>query len=209
MTTETTIAETTGHQTVSFWKGEEPGSCGFECSCGDVFDGFNTVAEAEACHKPLKVERVEPVKPESKPDPRTEYIAGLRALADLLEQNPDLEPPYHGYDTDMLIIPRREAQRAVLAAWARALPGRKDKTPSGDYFRLTGGLRGLKLMVLCDRGEVCEKRVLRTETVTETVPDPVYVAAAPLVERETEREIVEWVCAPSILTEPEPEAVSA
>ena len=206
MTTETSVTETTEHRTVSVWKGEEPGSCGFECSCGDVFDGFNSIAEAEACHKPLKVEQA-PTVPQPV-DPRVEYIAGLRALADLLEQNPDLEPPYHGFATDMLIIPRR-GQRAVLAAWARALPGRKQKDPVDNLYRLSGALRGLKLMVVCNREEVCEKRVLRTETVTETVPDPVYVAAAPLVERETELEIVEWVCTPSILAEPEPAAVSA
>lgn len=147
--------------------------------------------------------------PEITPDPRAEYISGLRALADLLEQNPHLEPPYHGYGTDMLIIPHRGAQRDVLAAWARALPGRKDKNPSGNYFRLTGALRGLRLMVLCDRDEVCEKRVLRVETVTETVPDPEYVSAAPLVERTEEREIVEWICTPSILADDAPETVGA
>lgn len=133
------------------------------------------------------------------PDPRVEYIEGLRALADLLEANPGLELPYHGSSTDMLIVPSRGTQRAVLASWARALPGRKSKGANNNLYQLSGALRGLKLQVLCSRDEVCEKRVLRTETVTETVPDPEYVAAAPLVERETEREVVEWICTPSIL----------
>lgn len=197
MTTETTIAET-AHREVAAWKGDEPGSCGFECSCGDTFDGFDSIEEAMACHKPLGAQSSKPA-PQSD-DPRAEYIAGLRAFADLLEQNPDLRLPYHGDRTEMLIFPTYGGdQRAELARWARLLPGLKRKRARDDNFDLAANLRGLKLLICCDRDQVCEKRVIGTETVTETVPDPEYMAAAPLVERETEREIVEWVCPPSIL----------
>lgn len=128
------------------------------------------------------------------PDPRAEYIAGLRALADLLEQRPDLEMPL----VEEVVIPLfGKNQRERVALWTRLLPGRKTKQEGGtlgDVLRIKGTLRGLPFRIICDREEVCEKRVLRTETVTETVPDPDYVAAAPLVERTTEREIVEWHC---------------
>lgn len=135
------------------------------------------------------------------PDSRAEYIAGLRELANLLEQNPDLRLPYHGGQAEMLIFPSYGRQRAELARWARLLPGLKQKRPKGDNFDLAAQVRGLKLLICCDREEVCEKRVIGTEVITETVPDPEYMASAPLVERETEREIVEWVCTPSILAE--------
>lgn len=140
------------------------------------------------------------------PDPRDEYIAGLRMLADLLEAHPELMLPYDGGDgSPLCIIPiGRARQREQLTAWAKALPGRKEKKPRGDAFDLTGTVRGVHIKVICNRDNVCEKVVLGTETVTETVPDPEYMAAAPLVERETEREIVKWVCAPSILAEDEP-----
>lgn len=198
MTTETTIAETE-HRVVAAWKGDEPGSAGFECLCGVTFDGFDAIAEAEACHKPLKVERATPVP--QPVDPRAEYIAGLRAFADLLEQNPDLRLPYHGSSTEMLIFPAHGDQRAELARWARLLPGLKQKRARDRDFDLAAQLRGLKLLICCDREEVCHKRVIGTETVTEMVPDPEYMASAPMVERETEREIVEWVCHP-VLTKP-------
>lgn len=136
------------------------------------------------------------------PDPRAEFIAGLRAFADLLEQNPDLRLPYHGASTEMLIFPTYGGdQRAELARWARLLPGLKQKRAHGDKFDLAANLRGLKLLICCDRDQVCEKRVIGVETVTETVPDPDALASVPLVERTTEREIVEWVCSPSILAE--------
>lgn len=198
MTTETTIAETV-HRVVAAWKGDEPGSCGFECACGDTFDGFDSIADAEACHKPLKALPSTPVPQPT--DPRAEYIAGLRAFADLLEQNPDLQLPYHGASTEILIFPAYGAQRAELVRWARLLPGRKEKQVRGNDFDLVAKLRGLKLQICCRREEVCEKRVIGTEPVTEMVPDPEALASVPLVERTTEREIVEWVCAPSILAD--------
>jgi hypothetical protein len=34
------------HDAAEAWKGTEPGSCGVECVCGVVFDGFDTLAEA-------------------------------------------------------------------------------------------------------------------------------------------------------------------
>lgn len=133
-------------------------------------------------------------------DPRTEYIAGLRALADLLEQRPELMAPT-GYLT---VVPLGEQQcREQLAAWARALPGRKDKEINDRFANLVGALRGLKLKVLAYRDEVCERVVTGVETVTKTVKDPEALAAVPEIEVTEEVEQVEWVCRPMLADEPE------
>lgn len=203
MSTETKIAEKPAHRVVSAWKGEEPGSCGFECACGDVFDGFDSIAEAEACHKGLDAELVEAVhvpEPAPMPDPRAEYIAGLRMLADLLEQNPHLKLPFYGHISPMRVLvcnDEPQEQRDQLAAWVKALPGRKGKSEGGtkgDFLMVSAKLRGLEFEVQADRDDVCERVVLGTKTVVETVPDPSYMAAAPMVELETVEEIVEWRC---------------
>jgi hypothetical protein len=34
------------HRFAGGWKGTDPGSCGAECSCGDTYDGFDSLAEA-------------------------------------------------------------------------------------------------------------------------------------------------------------------
>lgn len=141
------------------------------------------------------------------PNPRAEYIAGLRMLADLLEAHPELEAPHTGASNyaSISVVPwGADAQREQLAAWARVLPGRKDKKEGGEggkYLRLEGRLGALHIQVLCDRDEVCERIVVGTETVTETVPDPEALAAVPQIERTVEREIVKWECRPLLAAE--------
>lgn len=135
---------------------------------------------------------------QTNPDPRAEYIAGMRMLADLLEANPHLALPFEGNTSEgMVFVTRGEGQRERLAQWAKALPGEKTKTgdgTDGEYFALHARLRGYRLKVIANRDEVCEKVVLGHDVITETVPDPDYMAAAPMVERETVKEIVEWRC---------------
>jgi hypothetical protein len=213
MSTGTKIAENAAHRVVSAWKGDEPGSCGFECACGDVFDGFDSIGEAEACHRPLKgwVETPPadmPDKPEPDecepaqvdPDPRTEYIAGLRMLADLLEQNPHLKLPFYGHISPMRVLvcnEEQQEQRDQLAAWVKALPGRKDKSEGGtkgDFLMVSAKLRGLDFEIQADRDDVCERVVVGIKTETKVVKDPALLAEVPEVEVTEEVEIVEWRC---------------
>lgn len=128
-------------------------------------------------------------------DPRSEYVAGLRMLADLLEQNPELLKP-HGA---IQIIPLGEQQsREQLAAWARALPGKKDKEINDQFANLVGTLRGLKVKIVAYRDEVCERVTTGVETVTKMVKDPDALAAVPEVEVTEEVEQYEWVCRPML-----------
>lgn len=126
-------------------------------------------------------------------DPRVEYIAGLRALADLLEQHPELMTPHK--QIDVIPIGAEQCQEQ-MAAWARALPGKKDKQISETMVTLVGWLRALKIQVLAYRDEVCERVVTGTREVVEEVPDPEALAAVPTVSKTTVVEDVEWVCRP-------------
>lgn len=140
-------------------------------------------------------------QPEVPVDPeRAAYVAGLRALADLLEANPDLVLPFDGRTHPISVFARTgDDQRTALAAWVRALPGRKDKRETGTggrIFEVAGSLRGLRVSVMADRDEVCERVVVGTREITETVPDPELVAAVPTVTVTRTEEIVDWVCHP-------------
>jgi hypothetical protein len=129
---------------------------------------------------------------------RSQYIAGLRELADLLEQHEELELPYSGYRSAMSVIPA-DNQLEQVAAWARALPGRVEKRVRSGYFDIDGNLAGLKITVIADRDKVCERVVVGTETVTRTVPDP--DVEVPLVEVTEQVERVEWRCLPLLAGE--------
>jgi hypothetical protein len=138
---------------------------------------------------------------EVKLDKRAEYIKGLRALADVLENNPDLNLPFSGQKASSLnVIPHSgDEQREQLAAWVKVLPGRRDKSQygaDGKLFGLVGALHGIHIEVLCDRNEVCEKVVTGTREVTKEVPDPEALAAVPKVTVTETVEDVEWRCHP-------------
>ncbi|HEX5347886.1 MAG TPA: hypothetical protein VFW64_12430 [Pseudonocardiaceae bacterium] len=121
---------------------------------------------------------------------RQEYIDGLRALADLLEANPDLRLPYTGRDRGgaLLVMPHGD-ERDEVAEWARALPGEKSKTVRDEYFDLDGQLHGLHLRVIAHRDKVCRKVVKGTREVKEQVPVK-FTTVTKTVED------VEWVCDP-------------
>jgi hypothetical protein len=125
---------------------------------------------------------------------RAAYITGLRALADLLETHDDLLLPYTGGRyAAMNVIPARDDQRAQVAAWARALPGKVGKAPRGDsYFDLTGTIGGIAICVIADRDEVCERVVTGTREVEQ---EEVVTPATTRTVTATE-EVVEWRCAP-------------
>jgi hypothetical protein len=132
---------------------------------------------------------------------RTAYIEGLRALADTLEQNPDLPLPSHG--STMAISWYSWDDAAQMAAIARALPCDWVKDVTGadeDYahFHLRGSVAGLNLKITSYRNTVCTRRVTGTREVTEEVPDP----DAPMVTVTTTVEDVEWDCHPVLAAAP-------
>lgn len=129
---------------------------------------------------------------------RRDFIAGWRALLDLLERNLDLPLPVD--DKVMFTFWGTDA-RSELANAARQIPVRLNKRvyggPNDDqYFELSGKLNGLPIRLVADRESVCTRRVVGTREVTETVPDPEKLAKVPEITRSRTEEIVEWDCGP-------------
>ena len=127
---------------------------------------------------------------------RTEYIRGLRALADALDNDDTLPLPFPGTTScDLSIFTKTKAE---VAAFAR-LMGKADKhvTDSETYgFKLTGSIHGLCLMIHAPREAVCERVVTGTHEVTREVPDADALAAVPTSTVTETVETVEWICSP-------------
>ena len=125
---------------------------------------------------------------------REDYIAGLRALADLLAQHDDLPLPLDGQEHTSIgwnLLSDTDARDAA-AEVIRSVGGSWDKVPIGTQMHYRRKLHGLHLHVVVTREAVCERVVTGTETVTRLVPAP----DAPMVEVTETVETVEWVCQP-------------
>lgn len=155
------------------------------------------------------IEPAGPVTSDPHPDQKAadEQAAGLRALADMIEANPDLVATkfylsglhvWHATDADTMA----KLVRAGLAHGAKI-----DKAYSGDSFNLKLSWGPVVAMALGYRNQVCERVVTGVETVTKTVPDPEALAAVPQVEVTEQVETVTWVCKPLLAAE-EPAAVT-
>jgi hypothetical protein len=129
---------------------------------------------------------------------RAEYVAGLRQLADLLEQHDELPLPHDGSATKLLLsFLGDDDPKSALVAAARVIPGKLDKNVWGNYFDLDatlGGPQGLKIKLCAFRDDVCERVVVGTETVTKRVPDP--NVTVPMVDVTETVEHVRWDCKP-------------
>ena len=127
-------------------------------------------------------------------DPRAGYIAGLRALAGVLETNPGIPLPGSGSRYSLLITFFDEATaKETMAAAARAFPcswRKKSSGRDGEYFDLTGRLEGLQLELSAPRDVVCERVVTGTEV--REVDEVVQPEVTRKVTREVE--VVEWRC---------------
>jgi hypothetical protein len=138
---------------------------------------------------------------------RAGYIQGLREIADWLEQHPDVKLPWLGDDElDIYVYGDIPAEMAAIArAMGVAEKGSRSYRSSGEErFTLTRQFGALRVVASCPREEVCERVVTGTEEVTEEVPDPAYVAAAPTVTVTKVVEQVEWVCRPLLAEDREP-----
>ncbi|MEV6432895.1 hypothetical protein [Nocardia sp. NPDC051463] len=140
-----------------------------------------------------------------------DVAADLRALADLAESDGD------GFVAALLarllnhdVFPchaagheHKEQRAEVMAEAIRRLkavasgPIKKDYNESGaGYFDATVPMRGISIVLTDLRAEVCTRVVTGVETVTEEIPDPDYIAAAPTITHTREVETVTWECGP-------------
>lgn len=135
-------------------------------------------------------------------DQRAAYTAGLRALADVLDNHPEVPLPYEGTGASLgrrisFYYLSDENPRAALAAARRAFGVPMEKNDSmPDTFNLTGSLAGLHFTLTAYRNAVCERVVTGTREVEVTEPDPEALAALPKVKRTVKVEDVKWVCSP-------------
>lgn len=125
-------------------------------------------------------------------DDRQGTIDGLRQIAQLLEDNPDLPAPYisdASWGVHGGFIPEGKGVPEQIAAIARLIPTRFDKDVDGSYYRLKGKVGAITVEVWGFRDAVCERVVTGTREVTEDVPTA-YETVTKTVED------VEWVCKP-------------
>lgn len=143
--------------------------------------------------------------PEPAPTVAQEIAIGLRALADMLDANPDLDDDtYLRYMFAPLNVYTKN--RAAVARFARAAMGAGVKVGKHQGEKWAGidipfGNR-VELHVFVEREEICERVVTGTEEVTKEVPDPEALAAVPLVTVTEVVEQVEWICRPLLADDP-------
>lgn len=129
-----------------------------------------------------------------------QQAAGLRALADMIENNSYLAQETR-YVLDQINVPVSHAEdpKGALAAFIRAAKAHgatvtKDNNDQWGGVILTWGKVGL--YVYAKREQVCERVVTGSETVTKTVPDPDALALVPTVEVTETVETYRWECSP-------------
>ncbi len=89
----------------------------------------------------------------------------------------------------------KDNQRDVAQQIIRTIGGHWRKNPWQDRFDFKREYDGIKLEIYANRDQVCERRIVGTESVT--IPAVPAVAAQPAQPERTEvREIVEWDCSP-------------
>ena len=126
---------------------------------------------------------------------RAEYVAGLRDLATILEQHPELPLPYHGRGSELLWIATYDEDHKELArTFARLIPGQVRKEARGTDFDLVGSVAGLKVQMILDRDQVCQRVVTGTTETTREVPDADALAKVPTTTVTETVEQVEWQC---------------
>jgi hypothetical protein len=133
---------------------------------------------------------------------RNEYVASLRQLADILEENPKLKLPDLGqYDWSPIYFWDHEgadSAKASAARFSRVIPGKVEKDVAHGSFYLNGRVGSLYVRMCLARESICQKIVVGKETVTtrqlrEELPSDAYHDVT------EERDIVEWVCPDSLL----------
>ncbi|MGH8876937.1 MAG: hypothetical protein ACRD0P_06305, partial [Stackebrandtia sp.] len=124
--------------------------------------------------------------------------AGLRRLADILEQTPNLPLPYSGSAAPLLWIETHDNSRERARSFVRAVPSAITKDVRDDRIDLGGFIEGLSVELIANRDDVCERVVIGTREVTKAVPDP--AVTAPTVTITEVEEVIEWRCG-SLLAE--------
>lgn len=136
----------------------------------------------------------------------TGMASGLRLLATMIEENPQLAKNfrYTLKTSGISLHPRgldQAAEQAEIARIARRYGATTTKDISETLHNLVCDFGDIKVQALALREEVCERVVVDTKTITKTVKDPALLAEVPDVEVTETVEIVEWQCKPLLAAE--------
>jgi hypothetical protein len=130
-----------------------------------------------------------------------EQVAGLRAIADMIEQNPELATHFDfSLNTAGIGVHLRDEDRAAemarISRIARRYGATSTKEISEKFHNMTLDFGGAKAEVIAYREEVCERVVVGTREVTEEVPDPEALKAVPMVTVTRTEHVTKWECKP-------------
>ncbi len=122
---------------------------------------------------------------------KDQVIAGLRKIADVLEANPDLRPPYVG-SCVMRVNTVSEMREA-----AKCYGGTFTKRSDDSSYNLTRIIApNLNILIYADHQDVCTRIVLGTRKV----PAVTLPAREETTVPEHEEEIVQWHCPELVMT---------
>lgn len=128
---------------------------------------------------------------------QTEWLTGLREMADFMEANPDLIPSWSTFMVN-LFQEDDETSAQFLARMARRL-GTASKEATEPYFYLVRRFGPHDIRATAARDKVCERVQVGIRTVTEEVPDPAHVIDVPTITVTREEPVYDWICPDSIL----------
>ena len=131
-------------------------------------------------------------------DSKTFQLASdLRNFADFIEEHglilPDITVDCRSYLWNYTMPEEGDVPASIALAMRAGMKSADTvkKEYSDDYFRLFVHFGKLIYKVVCNREEVCTKRVVGTETVTKQVPPK-----GEWTEETVTQDIVEWDCNP-------------
>lgn len=101
----------------------------------------------------------EEVRTQTTRQPRADYAAGLRVLADAIERNPDT--PLLGSGSPLMLFAHDAAQFAAIAPFVEDAQPSYDLGTDHYQFQMDGRIRGLQVTVYARPGDVCEKSSTR------------------------------------------------
>lgn len=126
--------------------------------------------------------------------------AGLRQLADMIEAHPEIDAYYLRskavHNALTVWLPDDAEDLAAIARAALAHGAKVDKDIGDQLYTVVVSFGPIRARAMAMRDQVCERVVVGTEEVTETVKDPDALAKVPEIEVTEEREIIEWRCTP-------------
>jgi hypothetical protein len=125
----------------------------------------------------------------------SEWVAGLRLLADFIEVHPALAPDFP-LDENVYTHTTEEFEHALRELMSG---GKVDKEHSGAALRVGRLFGPHRLAVYANREQVCERRQVGVRTVEK--PDPEAVKHIKVIT--VEEPVYEWDCKPILIAERE------